>query len=144
MEITETLFKFVGVNDCLTIWRTKMISTEEQIKLNEELLRDCEGYYSWQDKPDGAYIQVKSLFFNMNKIKRLIERGANVNAKDDFGHSPLRLAVNNDNVALAKLLISAGADVNAKDNDGRSRLYEATLFCHKEMQNLLEQHGAIE
>ena len=80
---------------------------------------------------------------DLNLIRVIVENGlVDVDARGFMGMTPLHYVIRNGNVSIAKCLISAGADVNAKDNDGRSRLYEATLFCHKEMKNLLKQHGA--
>ena len=103
-----------------------MTKSKKQKELDEELLRECEGYHARQDKPDGAYIEEGEYFFNINKIKRLIEAGAKVNAKDKRGNSPLHWAVGRNNVALVKLLISAGADVNSKTKYGRSPLFNVS------------------
>jgi len=46
--------------------------------------------------------------------------GANVNAKNNYGASPLHCASMDGNIKLVKYLVSAGADVNAKDNDGET------------------------
>lgn len=54
--------------------------------------------------------------------KVLIENGADVNAKDNTGVTPLMFASTLDHHAVAKLLIESGSDVNAKDNDGWSAL----------------------
>ena len=53
----------------------------------------------------------------------LIQDGANVNAKNDTGTTPLMIAAgNNPNPEVLKGLIEAGADVNAKDKDGDTPL----------------------
>ena len=135
LEITKKGFKFVGEADCLTKRRTKMISTKEKRRLNKELREECWGYERRQDKPDGAYIKVKGIFFNLNKIKRLIEAGADVNAKDVYGRSPLHYAVQENNVAITKLLLSVGAKVDAKDDDGSSPL---DIAYSKKMKELLQ------
>ena len=143
LEITEIFFKFVEVNDCLTIWRTKMISTEEKRRLNKELREECWGYSQRDNKPDGAYIKEKGKLFNLNKIKRLIEAGANVNAKDTGGRSPLcAVILVNGGVILAKYLISAGADVNSKDSDGTTLLHVAVDEGNIALVELLISSGA--
>ena len=102
-----------------------MISTEEQRRLNEELLRECMGYSDRDNKPDGAYIEADMLLFNINKIKRLIEMGADVNAKTKNDYTPLYYAVRNDNVVLVKLLIEMGADIGVGTSYGVILLHGA-------------------
>jgi len=117
-----------------------MISTEEQKAMDEELLRECGGYHRSRNKPDGAYIEEYGFFFNINKIKRLIERGADVGAKDRDGDTPLHLA---DSVELAKLLIASGADVGAKDKWwGNTPLHSAVAWNKIEIAKLLIDSGA--
>ncbi len=55
-------------------------------------------------------------------IKTLLDAGANVNAKDVRGMTPLMLAVANDHQdpAVIRLLISHGADAQIKDDIGKS------------------------
>ena len=101
-----------------------MAKSKKQRELDEELLRECRGYTQTETKPDGAYIKHCSMFVNMNKIKRLIKAGADVNAKDNNGRLPLIFAAWELNKKLIKLLISAGADVNAKGNNGESLLHK--------------------
>jgi len=116
-----------------------MRRTKEQKALDEELIRECQGYYEDDDKPDGAYIEEDGMFFNINKIKRLIASGADMGAKDIDGETPLHVAVWEDNIAVAKLLIASGADVNAKGWNGFTPLDWAKS---EEMEALLIEHGA--
>lgn len=50
-----------------------------------------------------------------NKLKLLIDRGGNVNAKDPFGKTPLHRAVKYGRCGISKLLIDAGADLYEHD-----------------------------
>ena len=118
-----------------------MAKSKKQKELDKELREECWGYSERDNKPDGAYIKAKGIFFNLNKIKRLIEMGADVNAKNGYGYSPLRLAVRGDN-KLIKLLISAGADVNTKDYRGESPLHIAILNENIALVKLLISAGA--
>ncbi len=45
--------------------------------------------------------------------KRLVDAGADVNAKDSMGQSPLEMAVKYASPKMVRMLIEAGADVNA-------------------------------
>ena len=108
-------------------------------ELDEELLMECRGYSLRDNKPDGAYIKINNYFFNINKIKRLIASGANVNAKNKLGVTPLHVAVLRDNTAIAKFLIDSGADVSAKNKWDQTPLH---LAKYTKMKDLLREHGA--
>jgi len=58
-------------------------------------------------------------------VKALLKKGADVNAKDTKGVTPLVYAVAGGHEKIAKMLIDGGADVNAIANDGRRALYVA-------------------
>jgi ankyrin repeat protein len=49
-----------------------------------------------------------------------------------------------DNGDVAKLLIANKAEVNAKDNDNFAPLHIAVADGHKDMIELLRQHGGYE
>ena len=59
---------------------------------------------------------------DLAKVKRFIEEGTDVNAKDKGGETPLFSAVCAENSDVTKFLIAKGADVNAKDNIGATPL----------------------
>ncbi|MHC3995015.1 RDD family protein [Thiomicrolovo sp. ZZH C-3] len=54
------------------------------------------------------------------KAVRLIVRGADINARDDEGRTPLFCAVQQRHVEMVKVLVFKGADTRAKDNNGVS------------------------
>jgi ankyrin repeat protein len=53
-------------------------------------------------------------------VGELLSRGADIEARDAQGRSPLLLATRENAVDAARVLIGAGADVNAKDDIGDS------------------------
>ena len=74
------------------------------------------------------------------RTKQLIEIGANVDARDAFGGTPLHYAADSKDIAL--LLIQNGANVNAKTGNGRTPLHEAAQENSKDTALLLIQNGA--
>lgn len=80
---------------------------------------------------------------DIKAVQNLIEKGANVNNKENSSETPLMFAAKiPKNTAIISLLISKGADVNAQDY-GQTALILATM----ELDNLdniscLLQHGA--
>ena len=55
----------------------------------------------------------------------LLARGAEPNARDDEGRTPLMRAVRNSDTSLVEALLAAGADVHPVDRDGMSALHHA-------------------
>ena len=54
--------------------------------------------------------------------KALLAAGADVNAANNFGTTPLILACVYGRLEAARALVAAGANVNAADQDGRTPL----------------------
>ena len=71
----------------------------------------------------------------------LIARGADVNAKDDIGMTPLYTATFMSHQITIEL-IDRGADVNAKDQNGLTPLYYAVRGLRTEIESLLISRGA--
>ena len=74
--------------------------------------------------------------------KLLIERGADVNAKTNNGWAPLHTAAWRDDHDVAKVLIERGADVNAKNNDTDTPLFTAARYNAHDVAKLLIDRGA--
>jgi ankyrin repeat protein len=70
-------------------------------------------------------------------VKSLLEKGANVNAKDGDGTPALMLAARKQNKDVVRLLLEKGADVNAKDKEGRTALELADWAGHYDIVEIL-------
>ena len=75
----------------------------------------------------------------IDKVRQLIDSGADVNEKDEEGRSVL---MRTSLISVARMLIEAGADVNAVDQDGKTALMGASLMGRKEVVEFLIQKGA--
>ena len=62
---------------------------------------------------------------DLSRVKTLIEEGTDVNARDEFGCTPLHWAVLAESPDVADFLIAKGADINAKDTRNLSPLMAA-------------------
>lgn len=74
-------------------------------------------------------------------VKLLLERGANVNAVDNYRCTALMCAAASGRVECVKLLLDAGADVNAVCGYGYTALVYATEHGYAEVGELLEAAG---
>ena len=81
---------------------------------------------------------------DVNKAKILIEKGADVNARDKEDISVLSLTAQNNLLDIAKLLIEKGADVNETDKFlGATALAWVSVYDDKtEVAKLLIENGA--
>ena len=70
----------------------------------------------------------------LEEVNKLIAAGANVNAKNNDGETPLFEAVRCFSTDITKKLIDSGADVNAKNNKGITVLMRAIM--HVELSEL--------
>ena len=77
-------------------------------------------------------------------VLALLEAGANVNAKTDYGVTALMNAAGRGHTDIVRVLLEAGADVNAKTEVGVSVLNVATMARHTEVVELLKKAGAKE
>ena len=79
---------------------------------------------------------------NIEAVKQHIAAGADVNAKDDYGLTPLHFAAGAGHKEIVELLIAKGADVNTKDSDGETHLHWAIRLGNTEIAELLIANGA--
>lgn len=71
-----------------------------------------------------------------------IEKGGDVNIRDNWDFPLLHYAVTNRHFDLTELLLTHGADIHAKDSDGWTALMYAAYRYTEDMIKLLLAHGA--
>src|ERR1041384_7680901 len=64
---------------------------------------------------------------NLAAVRKLLAKGADVNASDANGLTPLMAAISGGNSEIVQVLSSAGADVNARTVDGYTALHVAAV-----------------
>ena len=79
---------------------------------------------------------------DVDTARLLVGAGANANAANRYGVTPLSLAAANANAAMVELLLDAGADANATLRDGETILMAAARTGNPDAVALILSHGA--
>ncbi|MET3290561.1 ankyrin repeat domain-containing protein [Brevibacillus fluminis] len=75
-------------------------------------------------------------------VKDLLERGADINARDAAGRTPVLLAAHGSHIETIHFLIEAGADVNLRDDRNDNPLLHAAAAGKLAIVKLLLDAGA--
>lgn len=76
-----------------------------------------------RDESESTPLHHAAGFAPANVIKMLLDKGAEVNARNRRGSTPLLWAIHD--LAKVRMLVEAGAEVNSKQSEGRTPLYQA-------------------
>ncbi|MFP3020524.1 MAG: ankyrin repeat domain-containing protein [Wolbachia sp.] len=123
-----------------------LLGTEDFIQRAEQRLHDRTSILPTQktiiDDRVGSNLISLSLHSaaRENKVieaEDLLKKGADINAKDDKGWTPLHEAASKGSLELAKLFVKERADVNAKNNKGWTPLHEAVQSGHSNIVEFL-------
>ncbi len=63
-----------------------------------------------------------------DELKQMIKEGVDINQKDDFGYTPLHIAIVNGHEDTALLLLENGADGAVQDKNGFTPLHYAAEY----------------
>lgn len=110
---------------------------------SEELARQLLDFHAnVNSRVPGGTTPLHSMSFKSLPMARLlIERGAEVDARDADGRTPLIWAISSARAELVELLLQHGADVNARDNFGAPALQ--WLFRHRQRTGATEEVLAV-
>ncbi|KAK7090121.1 hypothetical protein V1264_009963 [Littorina saxatilis] len=76
-------------------------------------------------------------------VKKRLDKGDDVNAKDKSGYTALHYAARSGHLQVCRLLLSHGSDVNSVTNTGQATpLHRAAYMGHHDLVKLLLQHKA--
>ena len=79
---------------------------------------------------------------NINRIKKLLEEGADPNKRSDDGGRPISTAGFHGELEIAKLLIQKGAKLSNANTDGNTPLHVAAFLCRSDVVKLYLEKGA--
>lgn len=99
------------------------------------------GQYPLFDEPRNP-LELERIYTPVAEL--LLNKGANVNAKNDNGDTALISAARNGNIAIVKLLLAKGADINIQDNHSFTALTAAAANGQLAIDILLRQAGATD
>ena len=103
-----------------------------------------------QSATNTSNVQTDALFRatregNTDMVKSLLSSpGADVNATDERGSTPLLEAARYGHEDICRVLIAAGASLKSKDRDGKTALMLAVQGDHEEVVRILKQAGETE
>ena len=75
-------------------------------------------------------------------VKVLIEKGVDIDTKDDYGCTSLYYAALKGHAELVDLLIENGAEIDIRSNCGGTALVQAVFFGHTDIAKTLIDNGA--
>lgn len=94
---------------------------------------------------DGDYAQLHHAVFdnnNIEKAKKLLKSGANVDVLDSHSRTPLGWAAERNNTQMMQLFLDHSADVNLKSDGGWTALHVAANDGNIEAVRLLLENNA--
>ncbi len=94
------------------------------------------------DKDGATALMLASWSGHLRAVKFLIEKGANLEAKNNEGETALMWASSWGRLAVVRLLIERGANINAKNCNGETALMFAVSGGHLDIVRLLVANGA--
>lgn len=92
--------------------------------------------------PSGGLLHSAVLAGRADTVKALLDDGADVEATDDNGATPLYTAAVNGHIEVARVLLAAGATASASSPDGHSALAGAARAGHPGTVRVLVEAGA--
>ena len=95
-----------------------------------------------KQEPPSEDIHTATFLGNLKVVKQHITYGTDLNIKDQYGSTPLIIAITFGKTEVATALIQAGVDLHIKNNEGSTPLHVAAFLCRTEIVKSLLENGA--
>lgn len=108
------------------------------------LLGECytTDFVTMKDERGNYPIHEAARVGKLERVKYLVSKGANVNARNNAGETPLHCAAYNGHIEIAGYLLSEGADIDARDKNGSSPFHDVIKISKVKMARYLATQGA--
>ncbi|KAH9514768.1 hypothetical protein Btru_023603, partial [Bulinus truncatus] len=91
---------------------------------------------------DGCVFLAACSSGDKEEVKKLLQRGADINTANVDGLTALHQACIDDNIEMVEFLVEQGADVDVCDNEGWTPLHATASCAFTEIARYLIKHGA--
>jgi len=81
-------------------------------------------------------------YTHIDKVKFLVERGADLNVIDGYGHTPLMIASGYGKMSIVQYLVEQGADIHKKNAKDYTALLLSSKYGHFSIVRFLVENGA--
>eukprot|EP00833_Pecoramyces_ruminatium_P001730 jgi/Orpsp1_1/1175762/evm.model.c7180000055119.2 len=81
-------------------------------------------------------------YTHIDQVKFLVERGADINVIDGYGHTPLMIASGHGRIKTVQYLVNNGADIHKKNAKGYNALLLSSKYGHFLVLKYLVEKGA--
>ncbi len=139
LSITQSVsaMQAISVNTIdLTKQLFKMVKSKASIEEINKIINNGVDINNGIDK-DGNTILMRAVYYDhYDACKLLIEKGANIEAKNKNGYTALLHAAAKGHIAICKILIDNGANLNVKANNGYTPLIHTTKNNYSDLCKL--------
>jgi ankyrin repeat protein len=139
-ELLGILISFVFLTGCAgTEKKTSLYNDLDGLK---KIISENPDRINQIDKDGNSFLHRAVHTGNVDMVKFLVSRGADVNVKDNYGQTPVQIAAQLDDAEIIIHLVSNGAEINIKNSIGKTPLHDAVAHDQFQIVNYLISQDA--